>query len=163
MEPSKKNQKNTTSPHPSPYTYYILCRRCHAVNVPADRGLCSSCARKVRDLPHDNYFPPPDANKETKRFAYKCNGLPWRYRGSREDKEMCYLEYSGYFISVQRQPDRRFCYIVGNKKETVMRSNITELTFARTRSVRHLAKLLNMTFEQFIEKVKNTSQSKKGN
>lgn len=130
MEPSKKNQKNTTSPHPSPYTYYILCRRCHAVNVPADRGLCSSCARKVRDLPHDNYFPPPDANKETKRFAYKCNGLPWRYRGSREDKEMCYLEYSGYFISVQRQPDRRFCYIVGNKKETVMRSNITELTFA---------------------------------
>lgn len=163
MEPSKKNQKNTTSPHPSPYTYYILCRRCHAVNVPADRGLCSSCARKVRDLPHDNYFPPPDANKETKRFAYKCNGLPWRYRGSREDKEMCYLEYSGYFISVQRQPDRRFCYIVGNKKETVMRSNITELTFARTRSVRHLAKLLNMTFEQFIEKVKNTTQSKKGN
>jgi hypothetical protein len=44
-----------------------------------------------------------------------------------------------------------------------MRSNITELTFARTRSVRHLAKLLNMTFEQFIEKVKNTTQSKKGN
>lgn len=163
MSENGKQQKTSIYCVKPRYTYYILCKKCHEVNVPADRGLCPRCIRTVRDLPHDNYFPPPDANKETKRFAYKCNGLPWRYRGSREDKEMCYLEYSGYFISVQRQPDRRFCYIVGNKEETVMRSNITELTFARTRSVRHLAKLLNMTFEQFIEKVKNTNQSKKGN
>jgi hypothetical protein len=150
----EKTQKKQNPCIPPNYTYYVLCRRCHSVNVPAEKGLCSSCAKKSDNIPHDNYRPRPDANKQVKRDACKCGALPWRYRGKREDKEMCHLEYSGYFISVQRQPDRRFCYIVGNKKETVFRKNITELVFARNRAVRHLAKILGITFNELCEKIK---------
>lgn len=166
MEPMKKDPKKTASAaRPSMYTYYVLCRRCHAINVPADKGLCSSCARKtLEERPHDNYRPPETSDFKVKQKAYKCGALPWIYRGRREDHEMCYLSYNGYFISVQRQPDRRFCYIVGNKKETVLRQNITELTFARTRAVRHLAKMLNTSFDELVDKIKaNTKSAKKGN
>lgn len=154
MPEEEKTQKNTTFSHPSPYTYYILCKKCHAVNVPADVGFCGSCKRKVANIrPHDNYRPPPNSCKDTRRRVYKTGYLPWRYRGKREDKEMCYLEYAGFFASIQRQPDRKFCYIVGNKKETVFRKNITELTFARTRAVRHMAKLMNMTFDELVDQI----------
>jgi hypothetical protein len=161
----KKNQKDTAPAQKSPYIYYILCKRCHAVNVPAVPGLCSCCARKENQRPHDNYRPPETSDFKVKQRAYKCGALPWIYRGRREDNEMCYLSYNGYFISVQRQPDRRFCYIVGNKKESVLRQNITELAFARTRSVRHLAKMMNITFDELIEqiKTKTTPPKKKGN
>jgi hypothetical protein len=91
---------------------------------------------------------------ETKRFAYKCGALPWKHRTDAADKELCRLEYKGYFISIQRQPDRKFCYIVGNRQETVLRQNITELVFARTRGVRHLAKMLNMTFDELVKNIK---------
>lgn len=164
MPEEEKTKKNTTFSHPSPYTYYILCKKCHAVNVPADVGFCGSCKRKIAaDRPHDNYRPPPTAHIETKRFAYQCGGLPWRYRGKREDKEMCYLEYDGFFISVQRQKNRKFCYFVGRKKsrETVLRENIDELTFARTRAVRHLAKLMNMTFDELVDKIKGNPPKNK--
>ena len=89
MEPMKKNQKNPTSTHPSPYTYYILCRRCHAVNVPENPGLCSSCARKENIRPHDNYRPPETSDFKVKQKAYKCGALPWVYRGRSEDHEIC--------------------------------------------------------------------------
>ena len=146
----KKTQNNVNVPQ---YTYYILCRICKKVNVPDPPGLCSSCAKKVEHI-RDNYRPKQNADIKTKRNANKCGALPWVYRGKRDDHEMCHLTFAGYFISVRRQKDRRFCYIVGNKKETVFRQNITELTFARTRSVRHLAKIMNMTFDELIEKIK---------
>jgi hypothetical protein len=132
-----------------------LCRRCHSVNVPDPPGLCSLCLRQTSlNRPRDNYRPKPTADLKTRRNSYKCGALPWRYRGKNEDHEMCYLEYNGYFISVQRQENRKFCYVVGNKKETVTRQNITELTFARTRGVRHLAKILNLTFDELINQIK---------
>lgn len=163
MPEEEKTQKNTTFSHPSPYTYYILCKRCHAVNVPANIGYCSGCRQKST-VPHDNYRPPPNVCKDTRRWVYQCGGLPWRYRGKRDDKEMCYLEYNGYFISVQRQINRKFCYFVGKikSKETVFRKNIDELTFARTRAVRHLAKLMNMTFNELVDQIKgNPPKTKK--
>ena len=150
----EKNSPKTQDAHSSPkYTYYILCKMCKKVNVPDPPGLCSSCAKKVEHI-RDDYRPKPTAHKRTKRSAYKCGALPWVYRGRREDHEMCHLTFRGYFISVRRQEDRRFCYIVGNKKETVLRKNITELTFARTRGVRHLAKIMNMTFDELVEEIK---------
>lgn len=154
MQEPKKTQKNADY-HPSPYTYYILCKKCHAVNVPASKGYCDSCSKKMNIRPHDNYRPPVTSCLQTKRSAYKCGGLPWIYRGNRDDHEMCFLSYNGYFISVQRQIDRKFCYIVGTKKETVLRQNITELTFARTRAVRHLAKLMNTTFDDLCDQICN--------
>jgi hypothetical protein len=71
---------------------------------------------------------------------------------------MCHLTFRGYCISVRRQEDRRFCYIVGNKEESSFKKNITELTYARTRSVQHLAKIMNMTFEELVETIKNETK-----
>lgn len=141
------------------YVYYTLCRICHLVNVPDPPGICSCCLRKTP--PRDDFHAKPESCFRTKRNAAKCGTLPWKYRGKRKDKEMCFLSFRGYYISVQRQSDRRFCYIVGNKKESVFRKNISELTFARTRSVRHLAKILNMDFDELVQTIKAESQRKK--
>lgn len=150
----EKTQYNARIPH---YTYYILCRMCKKVNAPDPPGLCSSCARKVEHI-RDDYRPKPTAHKRTKRNAYKCGALPWVYRGRKEDHEMCHLTFRGYFISVRRQEDRRYCYIVGNKEESSFKKNITELTYARTRSVQHLAKIMGMTFEELVETIKNETK-----
>jgi hypothetical protein len=159
MSESKKTQKKQYIPPTSPYTYYILCRKCCKVNVPETPGLCPGCA-KNNDRPRDNYRPKATADIKTKRWANKCGALPWVYRSKREDHEMCHLTYGKYFISVRRQEDRKFCYIVGDKEETVMRENITELVFARTRSVRHLAKILNMSFEELCNEIMSSSKGK---
>jgi hypothetical protein len=140
----------------SPYVYYVLCRICRRVNVPDPPGICGCCAKKTATV-RDNYRPRPDADRKTKKQANKCGALPWKYRGKSEDHEMCRLEYKGYFVAVYRQEDRKFSYVAGNKKETVLRKNITELTFARTRGVRHLAKILGTTFEELCEKIKQES------
>lgn len=158
MENSRKERKPPESPSSPKYVYYILCKKCRKVNVPDDPGYCPSCLQKEK--PHDNYHPKPTADYRTKKYAAKCGGLPWIYRGRREDKEMCHLRYENWEISVQRQKNRMFCYIVGNKEFSVFRKNITELVFARTRSVRHLAKLLNMSFDELCEKIKESTPAK---
>lgn len=133
------------------YVYYTLCRICRAVNVPDPPGICACCARKV--TPHDNYHPKPNADYRTKRDAYKSGALPWEYRKRSDDKEMCHLKYGKWEISIQRQVDRKFCYIVGCRDFSVFRKNITELVFARTRAVRHLARILNISFDELYNKI----------
>lgn len=157
MENSEKERKPPESSLPN-YVYYILCKKCHKVNVPHIPGYCSSCLKKEK--PRDNYHPKPTADYRTKKYAAKCGSLPWVYRNRQEDKEMCHLRYGNWEISVQRQENRMFCYIVGCKEFSVFRKNITELVFARTRSVRHLAKLLNIPFDELCNKIKETTPKK---
>lgn len=153
MTGTKKAEKVSKTPgqHKGTYVYYTLCRKCQVVNVPDPPGLCSCCARKT--APHDNYRPQKNADYRTKRDAGKSGALPWVYRTRRDDREMCHLKYGNWEISVQRQENRKFCYIVGCKEFSVFRRNITELVFARTRSVRHLARILNMTFDELYSKI----------
>jgi hypothetical protein len=78
---------------------------------------------------------------------------------------MCHLSYSGYQISIWRDPQtRQFCFQAGNKEKNVIRKNIPELVFARTRSVRALAKIMGISFNDLIARIKESSgTTKQGN
>jgi hypothetical protein len=158
MEKQKKTEKTDPLPPEKKYVYYVLCRKCHAVNVADPPGVCSKCLRN--EPPRDNFRPKKNADYRTKLYANKCGALPWVYRGRREDKELCFLQYGKWEISVQRQPNRLFCYIVKSKDFSVFRKNITELVFARTRSVRHLARILDIPFNELCDRIKNQPKGK---
>lgn len=140
------------------YVVYALCRKCKAVNVPENEIFCASCKRKA--LPIDNYHTSPKANYRTKKCAAQCGALPWIYRRKQNDNEMCYLKYLNYEISVFRSQDRTFSFYAGNTEKNVVRKHIPELVFARTRSVRALAKIIGITFDELVAKIKESSNKK---
>jgi hypothetical protein len=64
MEKQKKTEKTDPLPPEKKYVYYVLCRKCHAVNVADPPGLCSKCLRN--EPPRDNFRP-----KKKRRLPYQ--------------------------------------------------------------------------------------------
>lgn len=152
MKNISNSKKNYYPGNRVKYVVYALCRKCHSVNVPESQMYCSKCQKKSR--PVDNYRPAENANYRTKKQAAQCGALPWVYRENISSKELCYLKYLDYEISLWRSADRTFCFYVGNKEKNVIRKNISELVFARTRSVRALAKIMGLTFDELVSQIK---------
>lgn len=144
------------------YVVYSLCRKCHSVNVPESQVFCSKCQKDLR--PADNYRPDKNANYRTKKYAAQCGSLPWQYRSNVSSREFCYLKYLDYEISIWKSTDRTFCFYAGNKEKNVIRKHISQLVFARTRSIRALARIIGITFDDLISRIKeSTETTKQGN
>lgn len=163
MEFKQNSKKNYYPGNRIKYVVYTLCRKCHSVNVPETQIYCSKCQNGAK--PTDNYHPAKNANYRTKKQAAQCGGLPWVYRDNRSDRELCHLKYLDYEISIRKDVDRTFYFYAGNKEKNVIRKHISELVFARTRSVRALAKIMGLTFDELINQIKasvNTADKKTG-
>ena len=152
MKFTSSNKKNFYPGNRIKYVVYTLCRKCHSVNVPETQMYCSKCRKDVK--PADNYRPADNANYRTKKQAAQCGALPWVYRDNISRKELCYLKYLDYEVSIWRSPDRTFCFYAGNKEKNIIRKHITELVFARTRSIRALAKIMGLTFDELVSQIK---------
>lgn len=161
MDFTQKNKKNYYPGNRIKYVVYTLCRKCHSVNVPENQGYCSKCQKDIK--PADNYHPAKNANYRTKKQAAQCGALPWVYRDNRSDRELCHLQYLSYEISIRKDIDRTFYFYAGNKEKNVIRKHIPELAFARTRSIRALAKIMGLTFDELVNQIKSSTAGEKHN
>ncbi len=163
MEFKQNSKKNYYPGNRIKYVVYTLCRKCHSVNVPENQNYCSKCQKDIK--PVDNYHPAKNANYRTKKQAAQCGALPWVYRERSSSKILCSLKYRDYEISIWKDINRTFCFYAGNKEKNVIRKHISELVFARTRSVRALAKIMGLTFDELVNQIKasvNTADKKTG-
>ena len=142
------------------YVYYSLCRKCGAVNTPDPPGICASWSRKEPKRPV--FFVRPNSNYRTKRNSAKCGALPWVYdHRLLSGREICFLRYKNYYISIQKMSGEKFCYFIGDGENMYLRRKIPELVSARTRSIKHLARLTGNTFDELIRKIKDEEEKNK--
>ena len=161
MNHVKNSKKNYYPGNRIKYVVYALCRKCHSVNVPETQVYCSKCQKNAK--PADNYRTSDKANYRTKKQAAQCGALPWVYRERSSSKILCSLKYRDYEIFIWKDIDRTFCFYAGNKKKNVIRKHISQLVFARTRSVRALAKIMGLTFDELVNQIKSSAAGEKHN
>ena len=140
-------------------TFFSKCARCHTVYVPADQVYCYRCERlrlnQLQPRPPVSFRGAP----RTVRFRLKAASLPWEYNLNELVKARLVAADHTVYIGLR---NNAYTYEIHHDGNIVAQfSRLPDLDAARSRSVRHLARLLGLPLPEFVAGLKAGKLSQK--
>lgn len=140
-------------------SYYQTCARCHAVYVRAPALYCSRCEKITSRLTKPHLPVSLAGNPRTVRHKLKAAALPWRYHP--ESLIKAHLTAFGYTVCIGNAR-RGFFYEIYKDNCLIVPAKCwsKDLDSARSRAARHLARVLNTTLPELVNKLNNPPKNK---
>ena len=140
-------------------TFFSKCARCHAVYVPAEQVYCSRCERlrvsQLQPRPPVSFLGAP----RTVRFRLKAASLPWEYNLNELVKARLVAADHTVYIGLR---NNAYTYEIHHDGNIVAQfSRLPDMDAARSRSVRHLARLLDLPLPELAARLKSGELSPK--